>query len=200
MSVRLFTGHLLGACAVLHPGSEGHSTLTPPWARAGTLCLLKTPGVRLIQASLPPGSERDLNILYMGTQAPSHCIPGASQVPPCGVPGPLQPPRPHAGVPTGAWTLCRLSLRGADAWEGGRESASPPLGSRFSIIPSQEIPGLISFRMDCLGRPVHPSAASAERGAGEAPRWEGACFRGQEGLQLSEGWGGQTARPQSCLN
>ena len=47
-------------------------------------------------------------------------------------------------------------------------------------------------------RPVHPSAASAERGAGEAPRWEGACFRGQEGLQLSEGWGGQTARPQSA--
>ena len=46
---------------------------------------------------------------------------------------------------------------------------------------------------------MHPSAASAERGAGEAPRWEGACFRGQEGLQLSEGWGGQTARPQSLF-
>lgn len=72
-------GVLRGCSTDLHPGSEEYSTLTPPWAQAGTLCLLKTPGVRLIQASLPPGSERDLNILHVGTQAPSHCREGMAQ-------------------------------------------------------------------------------------------------------------------------
>ena len=42
----------------------------------------------------------------------------------------------------------------------------------------------------------HTPVASAERGAEEAVRWEQACFWGQEGLQLSEGGGGQIARPQ----
>lgn len=57
---------------VLYPGSEGHSTLTPPWGQAGTLCLWKTPGVRLTQTPLPPGSDRDLNTLHTGAQASTH--------------------------------------------------------------------------------------------------------------------------------
>lgn len=54
-------GALRGCSTALHPGSERHSTLTPPWAQAGTLCLLKTPGVRLIQASLPPQDQRGIS-------------------------------------------------------------------------------------------------------------------------------------------